>query len=837
MVWTPLKERVDNLPLILAGPILRKTQHNSVTVWVALKESRRVTLKIFDSSYKILFSATQETVQIGKNVHIVAVTAFNRTTFLLAGDNYFYDLYFGNGENLHHPGILNKDGDITNLVYLSYNLPAFTLPTTNIKDLRIIHGSCRKPHGESIDALATVDKMIEEALLKNPQKRPHQLFLTGDQIYADDVADALLFMLRDAADALLGWSEVLPGVKNIQELNPGQRNNLATHTAGLTASLNKFNLIGNTAKSHLFTFGEFLMMYLFAWSDTLWLKADSLPVFTDVISEKHRTKKYKKLFEDEVENLKEFQSTLKEVRRALANIPTYMIFDDHEITDDWYLNMAWCDRIFSKPLGRRILQNGMLAYAICQDWGNKPEDFESGKPGDSLLKAAFTWSLSQGQDVKSEQEISDRLGIPNINEIKNSNPRRLTHKPNALSWHYKVTGRSYEVLVLDTRTWRDFPGKEFDFPGLLSAEACENQIFNNPSHENNRENIEVTFVISPSPVIGVPFLESIQKKAKAVAEKLGTAAWGFDTEAWALQTQAFERFLAKLALRALSNSKGRVVILSGDVHYGYGARMQYSLNGELEITKEITKEINQFEKNYKSTLNQSSLIKKSDSTKSQVVITQFTSSSLRNEVQGMGGSHSLHNKGFIPIEIINHLPKARVIGWNNPEGNYLEVGVLYLAVDDAMQAIPYKVKGSPAVVDLVKEKHWYRQLEITKKPEWSYKIDFLLSKSEEIHKIKYYSPIPPTSIIAPLPGEERTAALEDYLAMAQNHNTYRGIWGDGKEIVGVNNIGEITFEFVDGKAVAVQTLWWRMRSWEGSKLLEPFPLTRCEVSLELDDDC
>jgi hypothetical protein len=25
-----------------------------------------------------------------------------------------------------------------------------------------------------------------------------------------------------------------------------------------------------------------------------------------------------------------------------------------------------------------------------------------------------------------------------------------------------------------------------------------------------------------------------------------------------------------------------------------------------------------------------------------------------------------------------------------------------------------------------------------------------------------------------------------------------------------------------------------MKSWEGRKLLEPFPLTRCEVSLELD---
>ena len=92
--------------------------------------------------------------------------------------------------------------------------------------------------------------MIKEALEQEPQKRPHQLFLTGDQIYADDVADVLLFMLMDASETLLGWSEKLPEVENLKELNPGNRNNLAMKIAGFTASFGKLSNVTDIAKSH-----------------------------------------------------------------------------------------------------------------------------------------------------------------------------------------------------------------------------------------------------------------------------------------------------------------------------------------------------------------------------------------------------------------------------------------------------------------------------------------------------------------------------------------------------------------------------------------------------------
>ena len=71
----------------------------------------------------------------------------------------------------------------------------------------------------------------------------------------------------------------------------------------------------------------------------------------------------------------------------LANIPSYMIFDDHEVTDDWNMTRDTCKALYGHPLGLRVVQNALVAYALCQHWGNVPEQFEParGPPGKALL--------------------------------------------------------------------------------------------------------------------------------------------------------------------------------------------------------------------------------------------------------------------------------------------------------------------------------------------------------------------------------------------------------------------------------------------------------------------
>ena len=346
------------LPLILCGPILRRTEPGSVTVWVALKEPRTVTLRVYShapppalESLKHEMLGTRRTVQMGANLHVVAVTAepVEADHPLSSGTIYFYNLFFSvsqgtpvpeTADHLNSPNIFALDGvsspgDLhpNGLSYsIEHKLPGFSLPPADLNKLRIIHGSCRQPQGIGRDALPNLDEIISfDAPVAND--RPHLLLLTGDQIYADDVPHILLFMLMEADPALLGWRErdALPDVPaaRIPELEPGKRKQLIRKTAAFTTE---------DPESHLSTLGEYYSMYLFTWSDVLW--PTGFPPFDDVKNDSLKIVKYL----EQREILIEYCKAIPKVRRALANVPTYMMVDDHDVTDDWNMLRDWCEQ-------------------------------------------------------------------------------------------------------------------------------------------------------------------------------------------------------------------------------------------------------------------------------------------------------------------------------------------------------------------------------------------------------------------------------------------------------------------------------------------------------------
>ncbi|MFS8118441.1 MAG: PhoD-like phosphatase, partial [Microcoleus sp.] len=90
------------MPLILAGPILRRTETGAVTVWLALKAPREVELKVYSTEGGTgevlgapLLQGTNTTVAIGKYLHVVAVTAKPTDSKVLTyGQIYAYDIEF-----------------------------------------------------------------------------------------------------------------------------------------------------------------------------------------------------------------------------------------------------------------------------------------------------------------------------------------------------------------------------------------------------------------------------------------------------------------------------------------------------------------------------------------------------------------------------------------------------------------------------------------------------------------------------------------------------------------------------------------------------------------------
>src|SRR5258708_40284937 len=103
MAWTPWAGRpngLDDLPLVLAGPILRRTEPGGVTVWVATRTPFTVTLRVFDSTGGTqLMIGSKPTISLGQHLHVVAVTARASppAASLSAGNTYSYNLYFQEG--------------------------------------------------------------------------------------------------------------------------------------------------------------------------------------------------------------------------------------------------------------------------------------------------------------------------------------------------------------------------------------------------------------------------------------------------------------------------------------------------------------------------------------------------------------------------------------------------------------------------------------------------------------------------------------------------------------------------------------------------------------------
>ena len=222
MDYSSEKAILEALPMLLAGPILRRTESTSVTVWVALKQPCQIDLSVLETQNdgeelgRCVFRGNGETVALGKNLHIAAVTARKWSSEPMAaaglesGRIYAYDLAFSGDRDYSLDEALSRPSQSPDSIsYFAHQKPTFTLPPKALSELKIVHGSCRKPHGEGFDALPILDCLLESDA-RSPRDRPHQLFMTGDQIYGDDVADPLLWLATPLGNALLGWEEELP---------------------------------------------------------------------------------------------------------------------------------------------------------------------------------------------------------------------------------------------------------------------------------------------------------------------------------------------------------------------------------------------------------------------------------------------------------------------------------------------------------------------------------------------------------------------------------------------------------------------------------------------------
>src|SRR5262249_3590207 len=141
---------------------------------------------------------------------------------------------------------------------------------------------------------------------------------------------------------------------------------------------------------------------------------------------------------------------LPRVRRLLANVPTYMVFDDHEISDDWNLTPRWAKQTRANALGRAVIRNGLAACTLFQSWGNDPLAYRPDPIGRQVLTPISQMFASP----PPQQPGPDQDAAATLERLFDLKP--LAPNEQRMRWDFRYDGPGFEVIALDTRTWRGF---------------------------------------------------------------------------------------------------------------------------------------------------------------------------------------------------------------------------------------------------------------------------------------------------------------------------------------------------------------------------------------------
>ncbi|MGI8792762.1 MAG: hypothetical protein ACR2H3_06260 [Acidimicrobiales bacterium] len=523
------------------------------------------------------------------------------------------------------------------LGFVKDKLPTFLAPPAQFVaaaaagGLRVAHCSCRRAGAGSFDALAGVAPLV---LL--PEQRPHQLYLTGDQVYADDIATTMLPLVSALGAAVMDGSQPLPGFP--PDPRTGGTGSTPVTGAGLAGDLTNLpplrrkwllwqlaGFTGSDTANHAVTFAEFVALHLLAWSPRVWRE---IPAFTDVFKppgipggaappapaiapwlnrpwfcgvddptvpeetlKRHWADATVNVgafegFNSSAHHLARYAGVTPLVAQVLANTPTYMIFDDHEVADDWNLNGRWATRVYNNRVwGRFVIRNALLAYTLMQGWGNDLAQFGTDKPGKKVLDAIPT-AVAGAATPHTDLDI-----LLGFDKPTNTQPKRIV-------FNYALQTESYQVVVLDTRTHRAINNSTLDAPSLI--DNLDEQLPEKPATATQ----QVLVGISPVPVFGPVVIEQMgQPLAQLAIDNLHAHTIGevpgftegddadpqrmagcgprgergaekYDREGWSANEQGFEALIARLA------SYRSVVILSGDVHYASTTTLDYWTKGE-----------------------------------------------------------------------------------------------------------------------------------------------------------------------------------------------------------------------------------------------------------------
>jgi hypothetical protein len=311
------------------------------------------------------------------------------------------------------------------------------------------------------------------------------------------------------------------------------------------------------------------------WPDALVLLGDQ--VYADELTEKtksllHRLRdrhSEEAAPDDEVADFEEYTRLYYEswqdpqVRWLLSTIPSSMIFDDHEMIDDWNTSAAWRATASRQPWWAGRISGGLVSYWVYQHLGNlSPQELEENE----------TWQTIQ--DMADDDEVRDAEPmLRRMAELADAEPATIR-------WSYVRHWGHARLLMIDSRAGRVLEEQhrrmldEEEFAWVEAAmrlavdEGVEHLILGTslpwllPHAIHNLERWNETLNIRHH-----------KRWRGRLAEKVRQGA---DLEHWAAFGHSFERLGAALTAVARGDhgrAPATALVLSGDVHHAYAAEL------------------------------------------------------------------------------------------------------------------------------------------------------------------------------------------------------------------------------------------------------------------------
>ncbi len=307
-----------------------------------------------------------------------------------------------------------------------------------------------------------------------------------------------------------------------------------------------------------------------AWPDVLVLLGDQ--VYADLPSPQvaawiRRRRDIRLPPGDGVADFEEYTQLYREawgdpaVRWLLSTVPTAMVFDDHDVHDDWNTSEAWRRRMQATSWWRDRIAGGLASYWLYQHLGN-------------LDPAAL-----EREPLHARLRSSDEDGWPLLEQLAETADAEADGGK-GYRWSFRRDVGRTRLLVVDSRCGRMLEGGAREMVSRPEWDWIVEQC-------RGEGEVDHLVVATSLPLLLPAAIHHLEAWNQAVC----AGAWGAraarfgervrqgaDLEHWAAFDDSFRAMtglLADVGAGRLGPPPASITVLSGDVHFAYLAEARF----------------------------------------------------------------------------------------------------------------------------------------------------------------------------------------------------------------------------------------------------------------------